>query len=68
MSCIQFIVIAIISTFAMIFKENITFAGIKAALVPILYAGVLSSGIAYYSSDGWTEIRTAFGGIYCHEP
>ena len=47
MSCIQFIVIAIISTFAMIFKENITFAGIKAALVPILYAGVLSSGIAY---------------------
>lgn len=39
MSCIQFIVIAIISTFAMIFKENVTFAGIKAALVPILYAG-----------------------------
>ena len=47
MSCIQFIVIAIISTFAMIFKENVTSAGIKAALVPILYAGVLSSGIAY---------------------
>ena len=47
MSCIQFIVIAIISTFAMIFKENVTFAGIKAALVPILYAGVFSSGIAY---------------------
>ena len=45
MSCIQFMVIAIISTFAMIFKENVTFAGIKAALVPILYAGVLSSGI-----------------------
>jgi len=44
MSCI---VIAIISTFAMIFKENVTFAGIKAALVPILYAGVFSSGIAY---------------------
>ena len=47
MSCIQFIVIAIISTFAMIFKENVTSAGIKAALVPILYAGLLSSGIAY---------------------
>ncbi len=47
MSCIQFMVIAIISTFAMIFKENVTFAGIKAALVPILYAGVFSSGIAY---------------------
>ena len=45
MSCIQFMVI--ISTFAMIFKENVTFAGIKAALVPILYAGVFSSGIAY---------------------
>jgi len=44
---IHILVIAIISTFAMIFKENITFAGIKAALVPILYAGVLSSGIAY---------------------
>mgnify|MGYP002527930831 CR=1 FL=1 len=47
MSCIQFIVIAIISTFAMIFTENVTFAGIKAAFVPILYAGVLSGGIAY---------------------
>ena len=40
-------VIAIISTFAMIFTENVTFAGIKVALIPILYAGVLSSGIAY---------------------
>ena len=47
MSCIQFIVIAIISAFVMMFTENVTFAGIKAALVPILYAGVLSSGIAY---------------------
>ena len=47
MSCIQFMVIAIISTFVMIFTENVTFAGIKAAIVPILYAGVLSSGIAY---------------------
>ena len=46
MSCIQFIVIAIISAFVMMFTENVTFAGIKAALVPILYAGVLSSGIA----------------------
>ena len=41
------IVIAIISAFVMMFTENVTFAGIKAALVPILYAGVLSSGIAY---------------------
>ena len=47
MSCIQFMVIAIISIFAMIFTENVTFAGIKAALIPILYAGVLSGGIAY---------------------
>ena len=47
MSCIQFMVIAIVSTFAMIFTENVTFAGIKAALIPILYAGVLSGGIAY---------------------
>ena len=31
----------------MIFTENVTFAGIKAALIPILYAGVLSGGIAY---------------------
>ena len=47
MSCIQFFVIAIISAFAMMFTENVTFAGIKAALIPILYAGVLSSGVAY---------------------
>ncbi len=47
MSCIQFIVVAIISAFVMMFTENVTFAVIKAAVVPILYAGVLSSGIAY---------------------
>ena len=44
---IHILVIAIISTFAMIFTENVTFAGIKATLIPILYAGVLSGGIAY---------------------
>ncbi len=47
MSCVQFIVIAIVSAVVMMFTENVTFAGIKEALVPILYAGVLSSGIAY---------------------
>lgn len=47
MSCIQFLVIGIISAFAMMFTEDVTFAGIRAALIPILYAGVMSSGIAY---------------------
>ena len=45
--CFTIHILVIVSTFAMIFTENVTFAGIKAALIPILYAGVLSGGIAY---------------------
>jgi len=47
LSCIQFAVCAILSGVMMLFTENADFAGICAAGLPILYTGVLSSGIAY---------------------
>lgn len=47
LSCIQFAVCAILSGVMMLFTENVDFAGICAAGLPILYTGVLSSGIAY---------------------
>ena len=47
MSCIQFFVCGIISGIIMLFVETPSFADIVAAGMPILYAGVLSSGIAY---------------------
>ena len=47
LSCIQFAVCAILSGVTMLFTENVDFAGICAAGLPILYTGVLSSGIAY---------------------
>lgn len=47
MSCIQFFTCAILSAIPMVMFETVTLAQIKAATIPILYAGVLSSGVAY---------------------
>ena len=46
-SCIQFFVAGMVSGILMLIFENPTIAGILAAWMPILYAGVLSSGVAY---------------------
>ena len=46
-SCIQFFVCGILSGIIMLFVENVRIADIVAAGLPILYAGVLSSGVAY---------------------
>lgn len=47
MSCIQFLVAGIISAVPMMFTETPTFDDIWAAKLPILYAGVMSCGVAY---------------------
>lgn len=47
MSCIQFFTSGLLSGIAMLVTENPDIANILAAWVPILYAGVLSSGVAY---------------------
>jgi drug/metabolite transporter (DMT)-like permease len=47
LSCIQFFVCGILGFFGMIFLETPTWASIRAAALPILYAGVLSSGVGY---------------------
>lgn len=47
MSCIQFFVAGIISAVPMSFTETPSWADIYAAKLPILYAGVMSCGVAY---------------------
>jgi drug/metabolite transporter (DMT)-like permease len=47
MSCIQFFVCGIVSGIIMMFVETPSIENIVAAAIPILYAGVLSSGVAY---------------------
>lgn len=47
MSCIQFFVCGIISGIAMLIFETPQLSQILAAWKPVLYAGVLSSGVAY---------------------
>jgi len=47
LSMMQFLVTAIISGIGMIFAELPTLANIYGAIIPLLYAGVLSSGVAY---------------------
>ena len=47
MSCIQFATAAFISGILMLIFEHPTWDAIRAAGIPILYAGILSSGAAY---------------------
>ena len=47
MSCIQFFVCGILSGIVMLFVETPEIGNLLAAKMPILYAGVLSSGVAY---------------------
>ena len=47
MSCIQFLVSGMISALLMFLFENPTWQAVWAAKLPILYAGVMSCGVAY---------------------
>lgn len=47
MSCIQFLVAGALGLVCMAALETPTAAGLRAAALPILYAGVLSGGVAY---------------------
>lgn len=47
MSCIQFFVCAALSFLPMLIFEEPSFTAIYAAKIPILYAGVMSCGVAY---------------------
>ncbi len=47
LSCIQFLTCAVLCTLPMMLLEHPTLAMIKAAAVPILYAGAISSGAGY---------------------
>lgn len=47
MSCIQFLVCGVLSAAAMLVAEQPDLSAILSAAAPILYAGVLSSGVAY---------------------
>ena len=47
MSCIQFFVCGVISTAIAFIFENPSFSAILSGWLPILYAGVLSCGVAY---------------------
>ncbi len=47
MSCIQFFVCAVLSSIPMFIFETPSFSAILSAAMPILYTGVMSSGVAY---------------------
>ncbi len=47
LSCMQFFTVGVLATVLMFIFEKPDIAAIKSALFPILYAGVMSSGIAY---------------------
>ena len=46
-SCIQFLVCGVLSGIIMLFVEDFSFTSILKAEFPILYAGVLSSGVGH---------------------
>lgn len=47
LSMMQFLVTAVLSGICMLFNELPTWENILGAMIPLLYAGVLSSGVAY---------------------
>jgi drug/metabolite transporter (DMT)-like permease len=47
LNCIQFLVVTVLSTLAAAFTESPTWDGIIACALPLLYTGVLSSGVAF---------------------
>ena len=47
MSCIQFLVAAVLSAVGMLVSESPTWEAIRVCAWPILYVGVFSSGVAY---------------------
>ena len=47
MSCIQFLVCAVLSGILMLFTEQPSLSGIRAGFFALLYAGIMSSGVAY---------------------
>lgn len=47
MSCIQFFVCGLLSGIAMVFTEQFEFHAVLTAWMPLLYAGVMSCGVAY---------------------
>ena len=47
MSCIQFFTCSILSAVCMVLFETVNFSDLLHAWMPILYAGILSSGIGY---------------------
>lgn len=47
LSCIQFLVAGLLALIVSLFTENIVWSDIIDAAIPILYAGILSSGVAY---------------------
>lgn len=46
-SCVQFFVVGILSMLLMLLFETPTWAGFVACKIPILYAGILTCGVAY---------------------
>ncbi len=47
LSRVQMVVTAVLATVCMVIFEHPTADGIRAALIPILYAGIMSSGVGY---------------------
>lgn len=47
LSCIQFFVCGILTGIPMLLFEQVSWASLRGAAVPILYAGVMSCGVAY---------------------
>lgn len=47
LSCIQFAVVSVASFIAMMFTEHLVIADVISAVIPLLYAGVMSSAVAY---------------------
>ena len=64
LACLEFWVCGILSLLLMAVTETVTVEGIKGAIIPILYAGLLSSGVAYtFQILGQKELNPALASL-----
>ena len=64
LACLEFLVCGVLSCLAALLTEKITADALYHAAVPILYAGVLSSGVAYtFQILGQKELRPAVASL-----
>ena len=63
LSCVQFLVMAVLSAVLMLVMETPNWAGLLDCIGPVLYVGIFSSGVGIHPPDPGPEGLGSHGGV-----